>query len=52
MLEYNDKVFKRVSDAGVSGIVVGVILIIIGISLGVVSIVFGTKALKTRKHLI
>jgi ABC-type dipeptide/oligopeptide/nickel transport system permease subunit len=52
MLEYNDKVYKRISVSGKAGIIIGIISIIIGIIVGVISIVFGAKALATRKHLI
>lgn len=52
MLEYNDKVFKRIGASGRAGIIIGIICIITGIALGVVSIVFGATALSTRKNLI
>lgn len=52
MLEYNEKVFKKVADAGAAGIVVGIILIVVGIAVGTISIVFGAKALHAKNHLI
>ncbi len=52
MLEYNEKIYKKVSDAGAVGIIVGIILIVIGIAVGTISIVFGAKALHAKKHLI
>lgn len=52
MLEYNEKVYKRISAAGKVGIVLGIISIVTGIVIGVISIVFGANALATRKHLI
>ncbi len=52
MIEYNDKVYKRIESAGVAGIVVGVITIVSGIALGVISIVFGGILLKLKGRLI
>lgn len=52
MIEYNEKVYKKISEVGAAGIVLGIALIIIGITIGTMSIVFGAKALLTKKHLI
>ncbi len=52
MLEYSDKVYKKITNAGTAGIVVGILVIISGITLGTMSIVFGGNMLATRKHLI
>lgn len=52
MVEYNEKIYKKIADAGAAGIVVGIILIVIGIAVGTISIVFGAKALRAKNHLI
>ena len=52
MLEYNEKVYKKIADAGAAGVVLGIILIVIGVTIGTMSIVFGAKALHAKKHLI
>jgi hypothetical protein len=52
MLEYDEKVYKRITNAGTAGIVLGVLVIISGITLGTMSIVFGGNMLATRKHLV
>lgn len=52
MIEYNEDVYKRVTGAGVVGIVIGVIAIVVGITIGVVSIVHGGLLLKARKGLL
>lgn len=52
MIEYNEKVYKWISEAGAAGIVLGIILIIIGTAIGTMSIIFGAKALLAKKHLI
>ncbi len=52
MLEYNDKVYKRMTSAGAAGIVLGIVTIVVGITIGTMSIVFGGKVLKLRKHLL
>lgn len=52
MIEYNEKVYKKISEAGAAGVVLGIVLIVIGISIGTMSIVFGAKALRVKKHLI
>lgn len=52
MLEYSDKTFKRVVNAGAANIVIGILLIVGGITLGTLSIVHGGKLLATRHDLI
>jgi len=52
MLEYNEKVYKKITNAGSAGIILGIIIIIGGITLGTLSIVFGGNMLATRKHLV
>lgn len=52
MLEYNEKVYKKISNVGAAGVVLGIILIVIGITIGTMSIVFGAKALRVKQHLI
>lgn len=52
MLEYNEKVYKKVGEIGAAGIVVGIVLIVTAITIGTISIVFGAKALHAKKHLI
>ena len=42
----NEKIFKTLGQIGASGIVVGIITVIVGVSVGVVSIVSGARALK------
>lgn len=52
MLEYSDKIFKRVVNAGTTNIVIGILLIVGGITLGTLSIVHGGKLLASRQDLI
>lgn len=52
MLEYNERVYKKITNAGSAGIVLGVLVIISGITLGTLSIVFGGNMLAIRKHLV
>lgn len=52
MLEYNENVLKKITNAGAANIVIGVLLIVVGIALGTLSIVYGAHVLSTRKHLI
>lgn len=52
MLEYNEKVYKKISNAGSAGIILGIIAIVFGITLGTLSIVFGGNLLSLRKHLV
>ena len=48
----NEKIFKTLSQIGVSGIVVGVLCFVTGISLGVLSIVGGARALHEKKNIM
>lgn len=52
MLEYNDRVFKKITSAGAASIVLGIVTIVVGIGIGVMSIVYGGNLLTIRKHLI
>lgn len=52
MLEYNEKVYKKVTDAGIAGIVLGIIIITVGITSGTLAIIYGARALNAKKHLI
>lgn len=45
---YERKDFKTLGQIGASGIVVGIITVIVGVSVGVVSIVSGARALKLK----
>ena len=44
----NEKIFKTLWQIGASGIVVGIITVIVGVSVGVVSIVSGARAMKLK----
>lgn len=52
MIEYSDKLYKRVSAFGKAGIVLGIVSIVVGVAVGIITIVFAAKALSTRKNLI
>ncbi|WZL80115.1 hypothetical protein QBE53_09885 [Vallitaleaceae bacterium 9-2] len=52
MIEYSDKIYKRITQAGVTGIVLGIITIVGAVAIGTMSIIFGSKLLSLRKHLI
>lgn len=52
MLEFNEKVYHRLSRAGAANIIVGILMIVFGITLGTVTIVYGGKVLASKKHLI
>ena len=52
MIEYSDKIYKRITNAGSAGIVLGILIIVGGIAIGTMSIVFGASMLNLRKHLI
>ena len=41
-------IFKTLGQIGASGIVVGIITVIVGVSVGVVSIISGARALKLK----
>mgnify|MGYP000674175554 CR=1 FL=1 len=48
----NEKIFKTLGQIGASGIVVGIITVIVGVSVGVVSIVSGARAEIKREIMI
>jgi hypothetical protein len=52
MIEYSDKIYKRIRNAGVAGIVLGIIIIVGGIAIGTMSIVFGGSMLNLRKYVV
>lgn len=52
MLEYNEKIYKKVTNSGSAGVVLGVLIIITGIVIGTLSIVYGGSMLSVRKHLV
>ena len=52
MIEYSDKIYKRIRNAGVAGIVLGIIIIVGGIAIGTMSIVFGGRMLNLRKYVV
>ncbi|QUI24423.1 hypothetical protein HZI73_19905 [Vallitalea pronyensis] len=52
MLQYDDKLYKKVSASGKAGIALGVITIVTGVAIGIISIVFGGILLNARHKLI
>ena len=52
MIEYNEKIYRKIGAAGKAGIALGIILIIVGIAIGTVSIIFGANALHANRHLV
>lgn len=52
MLDFSEKVYKRVSEAGVAGLVIGISILVLGIAIGTISIVFSARALAAKRHLI
>lgn len=52
MIEFNEKIYKRISSAGTGNITVGILMIIVGVTLGTLTIVHGAKILTSKKHLI
>lgn len=52
MIQYSDKLYKKVSGAGKVGISLGIISIVTGLAVGIISIVFGGILLNTRNQLI
>jgi hypothetical protein len=52
MIEYSDKIYNRIRNAGVAGIVLGIIIIVGGIAIGTMSIVFGGRMLNLRKYVV
>ena len=47
----NEKVFKTMSMAGVSNIVIGIIVAVVGVTAGVLTIVSGARLMKDKKGL-
>lgn len=52
MLDFNESVYKKISNAGAGNIVVGILMIIVGLTLGILTIVQGARILSSKKHLI
>lgn len=52
MLEYNERIHKKIGNIGRAGIVLGIVIIVTGLAIGIVSIIFGASALSAKKHLI
>lgn len=52
MLQYDDKLYKKVSGAGKAGIALGITTIVTGVAIGIVAIVFGGILLNARHKLI
>lgn len=52
MLEYNERIHKKIGNIGRAGIVLGIVIITGGIVMGTLSIIFGASALAAKKHLI
>ena len=47
----NEKAFKTMTMAGISNIVIGIIIAVIGVAAGVMSIVSGARLIKDKKGL-
>ena len=47
----NEKAFKTMTMAGISNIVVGIIIAVIGVAAGIMTIVSGAKLMKDKKEL-
>ena len=47
----NEKAYKTMSFAGVTGIVTGIVMVVTGLSLGILAIVSGIRLLKDKKGL-
>jgi CHASE3 domain sensor protein len=52
MIEYNEKVHKKIARAGHAGMVLGIITIVVGVAIGTLSIIFASNAIGANKHLI
>ena len=48
----NEKIFKGLSHIGASGIVIGIIMIVVGLTAGILSIVAGANALTLKKNIL
>lgn len=47
----NEKAYKAMNFAGISGIVVGIVVAIVGVTAGVITIVGGARLLKEKRGL-
>ena len=47
----NEKIYKSMTFAGVSHIVVGVIVAVVGVVTGIITIISGARLLKEKKKL-
>lgn len=47
----NEKIYKSMTFAGVSNIVVGVIVAVVGVATGIITIISGSRLLKEKKKL-
>ena len=47
----NEKAFKSMTMAGISNIVVGIIVAVVGLAAGVMTIICGARLLKDKKGL-
>jgi len=47
----NEKAYKAMNFAGISGIVVGIIVAVVGVTAGVITIVGGARLLKEKRGL-
>ncbi len=47
----NERAFKSMSLAGISNVVVGIILIVVGLAAGIMTIVSGVRLIKDKKGL-
>jgi len=48
----NEKVYKTMNFAGISGIAIGIIMIVTGVATGIIAIISGAKLLKNKQGLI
>jgi hypothetical protein len=44
----NEKVFKSMGFSGITGIVTGVVILVVGVAAGVMMIISGSKLMKDR----
>ena len=47
----NEKMYKTMGVTGISGIAVGIVMIVVGVAAGIVAIVSGARLLNDRKGL-
>lgn len=47
----NEKVYKSMTFAGASNIVIGILLTVVGIATGIITIISGARLLKDKKGL-